>query len=350
MANTEQIQKEPWLAVNLSKIFPGIGQIYAGNALRGIFWIIANIVLWILLLYSLINPEIDSPITLLLIGANLLLNVANFFDAHSCAKKANQPAFETQRKSSKDPWLAVFWTSFILGAGHLYIKNTLIGCGLLFFWVLGLVIPGLSLLQILLTPFIAYHAYKATPTNRPKPQKYLKTLVTLVIVLPLVISVMMAGAIRLYIAEARYIPSGSMQPTLEINDRLVIDKITYQFQEPQRGDIVVFNPTESLIQQNFKDAFISRVIGIGGEKVEVKEGQVYINNQPLEESYIADKPNYQYGPITVPQNEYFVLGDNRNNAYDSHYWGFVPRQNIIGKAIKKFWPPERIGPIEKVNY
>ncbi|MCT7950240.1 signal peptidase I [Ancylothrix sp. C2] len=350
MANTEQISKEPWLAVNLSKIFPGIGQIYAGNVLRGIIWIIAYIGLLIFIIYSLINPQINLGITLIFTGIYLFLSVANFFDAHRCAKKANQPHFESQRKSSKDPWLAVFWTSFILGAGHLYIKKTLIGCGLLFFWVLGLIIPPLGLLQILLTPFIAYHAYKATPTNRPKSQKYLKSLIALVIILPLVISVVMSGAIRLYIAEARYIPSDSMQPTLQINDRLIIDKITYQSQAPQRGDIIVFNPTESLIQQNFKDAFLKRVIGLGGEKVEVKEGQVYINNQPLEESYIAEKPDYQYGPITVANNEYFVLGDNRNNAYDSHYWGFVPRQNIIGKATKKFWPPQRSGSIEKVNY
>lgn len=350
MNQTEQMPKEPWLAVNLSKIFPGVGQIYAGNVGRGIFWIIGNIVLSIFIIYSLINPQISFGITLIFLGIYSLLNVANFFDAYRCAKKANEPVFETQRKSSKDPWLAVFWTSFILGAGHLYIKKRLIGYGLLFFWILGIFIWWLPLVQILLTPFIAYHAYKATPTNRPKSQKYLKSLITLVIILPLVISVVMGASLRFYIAEARYIPAGSMQPTLEINDRLIVDKITYQFQEPERGDIVVFNPTETLVKQNFKDAFIKRVIGLPGEKVEVKQGQVYINNQPLKESYIADKPNYQYGPITVPQNEYFVLGDNRNNSYDSHYWGFVPRPNIIGKAIKKFWPPESIGAIKKVNY
>jgi signal peptidase I len=111
------------------------------------------------------------------------------------------------------------------------------------------------------------------------------------------------------------------------------------------GEIVVFSPTETLKQQNFKDAFIKRIIGLPGEKVQVKGGKIYINDQPIAENYIQEPTNYQLGPVTVPPHSYFVLGDNRNNSYDSYYWGYVPRENIIGKATKRFWPFNRMGSI-----
>jgi signal peptidase I len=159
------------------------------------------------------------------------------------------------------------------------------------------------------------------------------------------LAAVLAVGIRQFVAEARFIPSGSMEPTLEINDRLIIDKLSYTFTNPQRGDIVVFNPTATLEQQNFKDAFIKRVIGLPGEKIQVKEGKVFINDKPIEENYTKEIPNYTWGPKVVPDNSYVVFGDNRNNSYDSHYWNFVPREKIIGRAIVRFWPPNRVGEI-----
>ncbi len=161
------------------------------------------------------------------------------------------------------------------------------------------------------------------------------------------VSVILAFGIRTFVAEARYIPSGSMEPTLLINDHLIIDKVSYDFKNPQRGDVVVFNPTETLEKQNFHDAFIKRVIGLPGDKVEVKNGRVYVNDRPLKENYIAAKPEYQWGPVIVPPNSYLVLGDNRNNSYDSHYWGFVPRSRIVGKAVFRFWPLNRVGEVNQ---
>ncbi|MDF5733506.1 MAG: signal peptidase I, partial [Rhizonema sp. PD38] len=164
------------------------------------------------------------------------------------------------------------------------------------------------------------------------------------------LSLILAFGIRTFVAEARYIPSGSMEPTLQINDHLIVDKISYDFSSPKRGDIIVFNPTKKLEAENYHDAFIKRIIGLPGEKVEVKNGRVYINGSPLKENYIEAKPDYQWGPQTVPANSYLVLGDNRNDSYDSHYWGFVPRDKIIGRAIIRFWPMNRIGEFNRPVY
>ncbi|MDT9296570.1 MAG: signal peptidase I [Arthrospira platensis PCC 7345] len=160
------------------------------------------------------------------------------------------------------------------------------------------------------------------------------------------LSIILALGIRTFVAEARYIPSGSMLPTLEINDRLIIDKLSYRFTEPQRGDVVVFNPTEELSLQ-YNDAFIKRIIGLPGETLEVRDGQVFVNGEPIEEDYIAEEPQYKWGPETIPEGQFLVLGDNRNNSFDSHYWGFVPRENIIGRAVVRFWPLDRLGGVDR---
>lgn len=160
------------------------------------------------------------------------------------------------------------------------------------------------------------------------------------------LSLFFAFGIRTVVAEPRYVASGSMIPTLEVNDRLMIDKLSYHWSNPERGDIVMFSPTEKLKQQNLKDTFIKRLIGLPGEKVEIKAGRVYINDRLLPEKYIAEKLTYHWGPVTVPAHSYLVMGDNRDNSYDSRYWGFVPRDNIMGKAVLRFWSPDRLGKID----
>ena len=161
----------------------------------------------------------------------------------------------------------------------------------------------------------------------------------------LVVALILAFLIRTFVAEPRYIPSDSMVPTLEIGDRLVIDKISYHLHPPTTGDIVVFEPPPQLqIQGYAKDqAFIKRIIGQPGQKVRIANGKVYIDGQPLAEDYIAEPPNYRWGPAIVPEDKVFVMGDNRNNSNDSHIWGFLPKENIIGRAIFRFWPFNRLG-------
>lgn len=182
---------------------------------------------------------------------------------------------------------------------------------------------------------------KKTQTNTDSPSEnvWVETGKTLLF------AAVLAFGIRTFVAEARFIPSGSMEPTLQIDDHLMIEKLSYRFREPQRGDIVVFKPTEVLKEQNYHQAFIKRIIGLPGDTVEVKNGVVYVNGEALKEDYIQEAPEYRYGPEIVPPDQYLVLGDNRNNSYDSHIWGFVPRKNLIGKAFVRFWPLGRVGNI-----
>ncbi len=163
------------------------------------------------------------------------------------------------------------------------------------------------------------------------------------------LSVVLALGIRQFVAEARFIPSGSMEPTLQIDDRLVVEKISYRFNPPKRGDIIVFEAPQAALDavgSTHKDAYIKRVIGLPGETIEVKNGEVLIDGKALAEPYIKAPPDYLWGPEVVPQGQYLVFGDNRNQSSDGHVWGFLPQDRIIGRAVVRFWPPDRIGGLE----
>ena len=138
-----------------------------------------------------------------------------------------------------------------------------------------------------------------------------------------------------------------MIPTLHTGDRLVVEKVSYHFHPPHTGDIVVFEPPEQLQSLGYRkdQVFIKRIIGKPGDLVRVNNSKVYINDRPLSEDYIAEPPDYQLVSVKVPEAEFFVMGDNRNDSNDSHIWGFLPKQNIIGRAIFRFWPFDRIGSI-----
>lgn len=157
-----------------------------------------------------------------------------------------------------------------------------------------------------------------------------------------VVAIVLALGVRATVAEARFIPSESMLPTLEVGDRLIVEKISYRLHPPDRGDIVVFDPPP---RSGFDrgNAFIKRVVGLPGETISVREGQVYIDGKPLDEEYVKEPPTYEMEAQAIPTGSVFVMGDNRNNSADSHVWGALPISNIIGRSAVRFWPPIRIG-------
>lgn len=160
---------------------------------------------------------------------------------------------------------------------------------------------------------------------------FLKDTITVII-----IAFVLAMFLRNYVIEGREIPTGSMLPTVQLNDRIWVNRFIYRFKEPQRGDIVMFKPPDSVKSTT---PYLKRVIGLPGETVEMKDHKVYINGRALSEPYVAEPVDYTFGPVVVPDNCLLVLGDNRNNSYDSHEWNsWLTEDRLMGKALAVYWP------------
>ena len=151
--------------------------------------------------------------------------------------------------------------------------------------------------------------------------------------------------VRSFLFENYRVVGHSMDPTLKDQQYLVVNKLDYRLHEPQRGDIIVFRDP-----QHADRKLIKRIIGLPGEVVETGNGQVIVDDQPLQESYIGGPTRYSQPPTRIPEGFYFVLGDNRNNSSDSHNWGSLSQENIVGKAWFSYWPPANWGAIPHQEY
>ena len=157
----------------------------------------------------------------------------------------------------------------------------------------------------------------------------------------IVVALALALIIRAFFLQVFWIPSGSMEPGLKLYDRLVVNKFIYHFKEPRRMDVIVFKYPKD----TSKD-FIKRIVGLPGEKLMVRNGVIHINGQPIEENHPMNKDLSDFGPVEIPADSYFAMGDNRPYSADSRIWGFVPRKNIYGPAFIKIWPIWQLGPIK----
>ena len=156
----------------------------------------------------------------------------------------------------------------------------------------------------------------------------------------LVLSIVLFAAINAVSARIR-VDGASMEPTLQSGEFVIVNKLAYWFGEPTIGDVIVFHFPRDPDQE-----YIKRIIGLPGDQVEIKDGEVFVNGQILDEDYIAASPVYDV-VSDVPEDSLFVLGDNRNNSSDSHNWGSVPLDYIIGKATFVYWPPTEWGVVEQ---
>jgi signal peptidase I len=160
------------------------------------------------------------------------------------------------------------------------------------------------------------------------------------LVILLVAFALVFGVVRPFILEAFYIPSESMNPTLEVGDRVFVNKFVYRFSEPERDDIIVFRSAEG-----GNEDLIKRVVGLPGDNIEVRDGVLFVNGEHREEPYLNKRfpDSESYGPTTVPPNHLFMMGDNRANSRDSRFFGPIPYENIEGEAFVSFWPPSHVG-------
>ncbi|WNS45917.1 signal peptidase I [Paenibacillus sp. MMS20-IR301] len=145
------------------------------------------------------------------------------------------------------------------------------------------------------------------------------------------IGIILSLFIRTYVAEAMRVPTGSMIPTIEINDRLVVDKMLWN-STLKHGDIVVFYPP---VAGDEHKRYVKRLIGLPGDVIEIKDSKLYRNSVEVTEPYLQEAMTYTFGPVTVPADHYFFLGDNRNASYDAHLWStpFVDKDKLIGKVL-----------------
>ena len=155
------------------------------------------------------------------------------------------------------------------------------------------------------------------------------------------VAFVLALIIRAFFIQVFWIPSSSMEPSLDIKDRIVVNKVAYHFREPRRQEVVVFR--EVAPAGSPKRDLIKRLMGLPGEVLEIKDGIVYVDGERIEETHPMNQDFSDFGPITVPTEHFFVMGDNRPASADSRFWGFLPRKNLIGSAFLRIWPRVKFG-------
>ncbi len=188
----------------------------------------------------------------------------------------------------------------------------------------------------------------------------------------LAVAFLLAFLLRTFVLQVFFIPSSSMEPTLEIDDRMVVEKVSYYFGDPERGDVVVFEGDEpnggppdagavteavrgvgqflGVVPASARD-LVKRVVGLPGDEIVIEEGQVFVNGEPIDEPYVEFDDASDFGPTTVPEDQLFFLGDNRPNSSDSRRsLGFVPEDRVVGRAVAVIWPPGNLDGLSGVDY
>lgn len=285
--STNAKPKEPWVAVLLNQLFPGIGYFYAEAKNKGWIFTLGIATFYFIIIFYIVKISLNPDLNLLsflpgliILGLfDLILRIAIFVDSYRTVKKYNH--------------------------SHGFAK---VNTALRIFTIIG---------------FFLFLFFSPTP-------------------------ILTALFVRTNFLQVYKIPTTSMIPTLKPGDKIVTDKTIYKKALPRRGDVVVFIPPHDR-----RRAYVHRVIGLPNEILEIKNGDIYINDAKISDKRIAGNHYYNSGiygkeneKILIPTKSYFLMGDNSANSHDSRYFGFVPLKDIKSKVIKIFYPPERAGKVE----
>lgn len=375
--------KQPWRAVFLTSLLPGAGHIYGGEAAKGVFLISLTLIFCFTFVFGMIGfiSEEDAAasrglmlITVASATIGLLIEVYALFNAFKVttdfnARQGPAPENADQRKS----WLAAFLSLLFPGVGQFYNRQVLKGIALVVLAVAASIAEHayyelffLSSVVFFLSikdAFDSTEKYKGSSERFLKQGKYFILFVLVILFLPsLFHSDELISGKRL---KTYKFPSGSMMPTLRIGDRIFVDRSQKARESVKRGDVIIFPFPEDPGKM-----FAKRLIGVGGDKVQFINGELYINDQMVSKTvigasdddglrlvtklqpviyeeqfdgiryhvmYLRDQSAYNAGPWFVPQDMVFVLGDSRDNSQDSRVWGFVPKKTIEGKVLKIYW-------------
>jgi signal peptidase I len=337
----------PWIAVNFSALWPGLGQCYGSAWLKGLFMAGLTIGLLGYGTWSIFGALGNTLTGLLLFGVVGILYIANVFDAYNTLKPLPKPSMAIYQPR-RNRWYAVFLSQILPGFGHLYFQQAILGGVLLGASILISLLANEYSALVPIPPFLwaiaCYHIYRSTP-DRGRTQRWvIAMIITGLLVIRLAmgyIPTIVNGMFMQFI-----VPSESMAPTLQVGDRMFVrHRSEYH---PQVGDVIVFHAPEAAIRTLGvapDTIFVKRIVGRPGQRIAVMKGQLFVNDTPVAEPYLAQPMHYTWGPVTVPPRSYIVLGDSRNESADSHLWGALPEREIIGKAYKIYWPPDRVQPL-----
>lgn len=362
--------REPWLALLLSIIFPGLGQIYYGRRTLGILIVISYTILCVIGIYLLLSINGNALYGLVIIFIALLLFLYSHVDSFFTSRANNSIKFENLRRSSKDTWFAVFLNYFIPGIGNLYLKKWIAGVLILLGFFLAIFIDDyLDTLFFVSSCYVVlacWLVYRSSESIRDKSSKIILLVFVGVFIRTLILD--NTDIVKKYFYQPFTIPSGGMAPTLIPGDHVLVNKYK---QNIEYGDVIVFIYPNAENEPSKKGIhYIKRVVGKPGDSIDFEGRNLVINGELInltnpihtkterlnvdvlefEENIfgISHKVQYkedkqattkgEYLPVDrIPDGQVFVLGDNRDYSKDSRYWGFVPTENIIGKAYKIHW-------------
>jgi signal peptidase I len=201
--------------------------------------------------------------------------------------------------------------------------------------VLGGPLPGL--------PATDGNQETTTPGGRAAARRKRRRRAVIEWVIVLIVALLVAVGMRTFVVQTFFIPSGSMEPTLNVGDRILVDKLSYHLHAVHRGDIIVFaRPPGETLEPGVND-LVKRVIGLPGESISAQNGQVYINGKPLAEPWLPKGVvTDDFGPVKIPQGYYFVMGDNRGYSSDSRVFGPISGKLIVGRVVMRIWPLSHI--------
>jgi signal peptidase I len=336
---------DPWLAVCLSLILSGLGQFYAGRKLRGIVFFFTFVVLSI---FTSVLWAGSQPFAIVWAGSLIcsVFYIWMLIDAYRLTKRSNTPEFEADRKIRQNPWKVVFFSSLLCGAGYFVTGRKYIGVLAIIIIVLLAVVSNSMTVYYLAVLAVCLHGYKLAKGIMRFNGELIIAVIVIVFIVTQPLMWAAAYALRYSIMET-FVNDNShtMEPTIKEGDEVIGNKLVYRFQKPKVGDIVVVK------RPSWDKPFVRRVVAVGGERVTFESAVLYVDG--IKRNFESVDYNSidlslwprQYGmgiEYTVPQGQYYVIGNNLAISWDSRTFGAISPTDIVGKVTKIYWPLSRV--------
>jgi signal peptidase I len=341
------VNREPWLAALLGITFPGAGHYYAGARGAGAALVAITLAVMAFSVWAFVAPS--GPVAAGWAGIALLLGLLVFsaYDAHRRCARDMSPEFAAEYKVTRDAWRAVFLSALFPGLGQFYSGRALPGIAFLLAGMIAALAKDWPLVlgYVVLRGGAMHDAGQAQVLRRGSPYATARAVVA-GLTLFAAGQLTLAAIVRTRLIQAFRIPSASMAPILSVGDRLFVDRT--RGGRAEVGDMIAYRyPLNTAL------SYVHRCIAVEGQTIEIRDRVVRVDGRVLEEPYVTHvDPHVRPGdedardnlaPFTVPPGNVFVMGDNRDNANDSRYWGPVPTRNVLGRACKIYWPLARAG-------